>query len=651
MTSHQDSSQDTQAGDPGIRPQDDLYRHVNGGWIERHVIPDDRAADGEMRRLFDEAEEKVRTIIAEAEDPKVANLFASFMDEETIAARGLEPLAGPFEAVLAAPDRDALVAALARLEKEGAGGALAAYVSADAADPEHYALYLHQGGLSLPDESYYREDSHAAIREAFRAHAARMLSLAGVDARTGRSAEELAEAVFAFETALASHHWDVVASRDAEKTYNALTVADAAERAGAFDLRGWLEASDIAGAGGEPSHLVVAQPSFLSGLGEEWERTPLEDLKAWAMLGIAHAYAGYLDAPVVEENFDFYGRTLSGTPQMRERWKRGVSLVENLLGEAVGRIYVASEFPPESKQAIGELVDALIAAYDSSIRGLDWMSEETKGRALEKLSLFTPKVGYPDRWREYPAEILADDLVGNVRRSTAAEHARQVNRIGKPIDRTEWLMTPQTVNAYYHPVMNEIVFPAAILQPPFFDPEASDAVNFGAIGAVIGHEIGHGFDDQGSRYDGHGRLTDWWTQADREGFEQRTGTLIEQYDALVPAGLEADEHVNGALTIGENIGDLGGLTIGWKALGIRRAQQGREITAEDGRAFFTQWARAWRSTMRTEERRRRLTIDPHSPEEFRCNQVVKNMDAFAEVFDVRPGDGMWLDPADRVTIW
>ncbi|GAA2097676.1 M13 family metallopeptidase [Brevibacterium salitolerans] len=653
MTTHQDSpaqgasAQDT--ADQRTRPQDDLYRYVNGAWIDTHVIPDDRSADGEMRRLFDAAEEKVRTIIEHAEDPKVADLFASFMDTDTIAARGLDPLEESFAAIEAASDRDALVSVLARLEQEGTGGALAAYVSADAADPEHYALYVHQGGLSLPDESYYREEAHAPIREAFLAHAARLLALTGVSARTGREAESLAEAVFAFETALAAHHWDVVASRDAEKTYNALAVAEAAERAGGFDLRGWLTGTDIDAE--RLSHLVVAQPSFLTGLGEVWEQTPLEDLQAWAMLNVAHAFAPYLTDEIVEENFAFYGRALSGTPTMRERWKRGVSLVEGLLGEAVGRIYVAQEFPPESKQAIGELVDALIAAYDSSIRGLDWMGEETKERALEKLSLFTPKVGYPDRWREYPAEIRADDLVGNVRRSVAAEHARQVGRIGQPIDRTEWLMTPQTVNAYYHPVMNEIVFPAAILQPPFFDPEASDAENFGAIGAVIGHEVGHGFDDQGSRYDGRGKLTNWWTEADRERFEQRTSALIEQYEALVPAGLSDDEHVNGALTIGENIGDLGGLSIAWKALGIRRAQQGREVTQEDARAFFTQWARAWRSTMRAEERRRRLTIDPHSPEEFRCNQVVKNMDAFAEAFGVQPGDGMWLAPENRVTIW
>ncbi|WP_291793327.1 M13-type metalloendopeptidase [Brevibacterium sp.] len=653
MTTHQDSpAQGASAQDTAgqrTRPQDDLYRYVNGAWIDTHVIPDDRSADGEMRRLFDAAEEKVRTIIEHAEDPKVADLFASFMDTDTIAARGLDPLEESFAAIEAASDRDALVSVLARLEQEGTGGALAAYVSADAADPEHYALYVHQGGLSLPDESYYREEAHAPIREAFLAHAARLLALTGISARTGREAESLAEAVFAFETALAAHHWDVVASRDAEKTYNALAVAEAAERAGGFDLRGWLTGTDIDAE--RLSHLVVAQPSFLTGLGEVWEQTPLEDLQTWAMLNVAHAFAPYLTDEIVEENFAFYGRALSGTPTMRERWKRGVSLVEGLLGEAVGRIYVAQEFPPESKQAIGELVDALIAAYDSSIRGLDWMGEETKERALEKLSLFTPKVGYPDRWREYPAEIRADDLVGNVRRSVAAEHARQVGRIGQPIDRTEWLMTPQTVNAYYHPVMNEIVFPAAILQPPFFDPEASDAENFGAIGAVIGHEVGHGFDDQGSRYDGRGKLTNWWTEADRERFEQRTSALIEQYEALVPAGLSDDEHVNGALTIGENIGDLGGLSIAWKALGIRRAQQGREVTQEDARAFFTQWARAWRSTMRAEERRRRLTIDPHSPEEFRCNQVVKNMDAFAEAFGVQPGDGMWLTPENRVTIW
>ncbi|GAA4511624.1 M13 family metallopeptidase [Brevibacterium yomogidense] len=680
-----------------VRPQDDLYFHINGEWIASHTIPDDRSADGVIRQLFDTAEEKVRDIILHAgeiaasattasataaevpatstdsvtaasdasesassaasagavtaeaaeEARKIADLYASFMDEDRVEALGITPLEDDLAALAAVTDHAELVRVLGRLERVGGSGALAAYVSADAKDPDRYVLYVHQGGLGLPDESYYREDQYAEVREQYVAHLAHLTSVAGLDTRTGRDAQDIAKSVFAFETRLAEKHWDVVESRDAQKTYNRMTPDEAAARAEGFDITGWLTEIGV----GDAPHIIVGEPSFLEGLGTVWESTPLEDLTAWAMLGTVHSFAAYLSDDLVQANFDFYGRTLSGTPQVRDRWKRGVSLVESLLGEAVGRIYVDQEFPRSSKQAIGELVDALIEAYDSSIRTLDWMGEETKERALEKLRLFTPKVGYPDVWREYPAEVRADDLVGNVRRATEAEHDRQVGRIGKAIDRTEWLMTPQTVNAYYHPVMNEIVFPAAILQPPFFDPDASDAQNLGAIGAVIGHEIGHGFDDQGSRYDGHGALTDWWTEEDRARFEEQTGSLIAQFDALVPHGMSDEDHVNGALTIGENIGDLGGLSIAWKALHLRAAARGAEVTNEDGQAFFEAWARAWQTTMRDEERRRRLTIDPHSPEEFRCNQIVKNMDAFAEVYGTQEGDGMWMAPQDRVSIW
>ncbi|SMX91266.1 putative endopeptidase [Brevibacterium sp. Mu109] len=641
-----------------IRPQDDLYLHVNGEWIASHTIPDDRSADGVIRGLFDIAEEKVRDIITHAaentgsdaaaeEARKVADLFASFMDEDRVEELGVQPLEDDFAALEAAGDHDELVRVLGRLERSGSPGALAAYVSADAKDPEHYVLYVHQDGIGLPDESYYREDQHAEVRELYVAHLARMATLTGIDARTGRDAADIAQTVLDLETRFARDHWDVVETRDAQKTYNRMTIDEAAQLADGFDVRGWL--TEVGA--GDASHVIVGEPSFLEGLGTVWAEASLDDLKVWAMLGTAHAFAAYLNSDVVEANFDFYGRSLSGTPQLRERWKRGVSLVESLLGEAVGRIYVAQEFPPSSKEAISELVDALIQAYDSSIRTLDWMGEETKERALEKLGLFTPKVGYPDVWREYTSEIRADDLVGNVRRATEAEHERQVKRIGQTIDRTEWLMTPQTVNAYFHPVMNEIVFPAAILQPPFFDPEASDAQNLGAIGAVIGHEIGHGFDDQGSRYDGHGTLSDWWTEEDRARFEEQTGSLIAQFDVLVPRGMADEDTVNGALTIGENIGDLGGLSIAWKALHLRAAERGVEVTEDDGRAFFESWARAWRTVMRDEERRRRLTIDPHSPEEFRCNQIVKNMDAFAQVYGTQEGDGMWMAPEERVSIW
>ncbi|MCM1012899.1 MULTISPECIES: M13 family metallopeptidase [Brevibacterium] len=639
-----------------VRPQDDLFRHINGRWIDAFTIPDDRAGDGAMRELFDTAETKVRSIIrsvvddpqeAGGEGQKVADLFSSFMDLERINELGITPLEATFAAIDSAESKAELANLLGRLETEGIGGLLGGYVTADAKDSDIYALYLVQAGISLPDEDYYFNDDFAEVREKFLAHVQRMSGFAGLGEAAGITDAEVAAKVMAFETALARHHWDRVATRDAEKTYNKHTLAQLRELGPGFDFDAWF-AAVAADIDGELETVVVGQPSYVAGMAQVWEDTDLETLKVWLRWSVLTSTASLLTDEIVEEDFDFNSRTLSGTPALRDRWKRGVGLVESLLGEAVGKLYVEAEFPPAAKDAIDHLVDMLIKAYEKSITELDWMSEETKQRALVKLSKFTPKVGYPVKWREYPAEMAADDLVGNVRRAARAEHARQITRIGGEIDRTEWLMTPQTVNAYYHPVMNEIVFPAAILQPPFFDAEGSVPANFGAIGAVIGHEIGHGFDDQGSRYDGDGNLVDWWTAEDRERFEERTKALIDQYDALVPAGLEAGQHVNGALTVGENIGDLGGLSIGWKALEL---ELGRTPTEAEAAEFFAAWAKAWRTKMRTEERVRRLSIDPHSPEEFRCNQVVKNMTAFHDTFGVSESDAMYLAPEARVTIW
>ena len=639
-----------------VRPQDDLFRHINGRWIDAFTIPDDRAGDGAMRELFDTAETKVRAIIKDtvdaeqepgSEGQKVADLFTSFMDLGRINDLGVSPLEATFAAIDAAESKSELANLLGRLETEGIGGLLGGYVTADAKDSDVYALYLVQAGISLPDEDYYFNDDFAEVRTKFLAHVQRMSAFAGLGEAAGISDAEVAAKVMAFETALARHHWDRVATRDAEKTYNKRTLAELRELGPGFDFDAWFT-SLTADIDEQFDTVVIGQPSFVEGMAGVWAETDLETLKTWLRWSVLTSNASLLTDDIVEEDFDFNSRTLSGTPALRDRWKRGVGLVESLLGEAVGKLYVAAEFPPAAKDAIDHLVDMLIKAYEKSITELDWMSEETKQRALVKLSKFTPKVGYPVKWREYPAEVDPTDLVGNVRRAARAEHARQIGRIGGEIDRTEWLMTPQTVNAYYHPVMNEIVFPAAILQPPFFDAEGSVAHNFGAIGAVIGHEIGHGFDDQGSRYDGDGNLVDWWTAEDRERFEERTQALIAQFDALVPAGLEASQHVNGALTVGENIGDLGGLSIGWKALEL---ELGREPSAEEAAEFFTAWAKAWRVKMRTEERVRRLSIDPHSPEEFRCNQVVKNMTVFHDAFGVEETDEMYLAPAERVTIW
>ena len=456
--------------------------------------------------------------------------------------------------------------------------------------------------------------------------------------------------VFDLETDLAKVHWNNVDTRDSEKTYNLFTWADAAA-ASSVDLQVWRDAMGVPE--GAFDELVLREPSFVEGLGALLTEERLPAWKDWLAWQVIRSNAAYLSNDFVEANFDFYGRTLTGTPQMRERWKRGVSLVEGAMGEAVGRIYVERHFPPAAKEAMDDLVANLVEAYRQSITALDWMGKKTRARALDKLGKFTPKIGYPVKWRDYSKlEITADDLVANVRATAEFEFNRELGKIGKPIDRDEWFMTPQTINAYYNPGFNEIVFPAAILQYPFFTPERDAAANYGAIGAVIGHEIGHGFDDQGSKYDGDGRLTDWWTEADRTAFEDRTKALIAQYDALAPVQVP-EHHVNGALTIGENIGDLGGLAIAWRAYVL--SLDGAEPPVIDGltgaQRFFLSWAQAWQMKGRDEEVIRLLAIDPHSPNEFRCNQIVRNIDEFYTGFGVTAEDALWLEPAERVTIW
>jgi putative endopeptidase len=658
---------DLSALDDAVRPQDDLYRHVNGRWIAEYEIPADRAMDGAFRALHDLSEERVRAIITdlaatEGLDPastpaKIGALYASFMDTDAAESRGTDPIAAELAQVAGAATATDHVTVLGALQRTGGAGAVGLYVDNDAKDPETYVTYLAQGGLGLPDEAYYREDQYAAIREAYAPHVARMLGLAGVSADSAWAAApaDAAARVVALETKLAAHHWNVVRDRDADLTYNPMTLAELVEQAPQFDWRAWAAA--LGAPAGSLDKLVVREPSFATGFAALWESEPLADWKLWTAYHLITARAPYLDDATVEANFDFYGRTLSGAQEVRERWKRGVSLVEGALGEAVGEQYVARHFPPEHKERMDTLVAHLVAAYRESIEQLDWMTPETKVKALAKLERFTPKVGYPVKWRDYAGlDVAADDLVGNVRRAHAFEQDHELGKIGKPLDRDEWFMTPQTVNAYYNPGMNEIVFPAAILQPPFFDPDAEDAVNYGGIGGVIGHEIGHGFDDQGSKYDGDGRLEDWWTESDRAEFEQRTKALIAQYDAFRPAQLPDDgSHVNGALTIGENIGDLGGLSIAIKAYRIALGGSLDDAPVVDGLSglerIFLGWAQVWQSKGRDEEVVRRLAIDPHSPNEFRCNGVLRNVDEFHATYGVEPGDELWLDPEERVRIW
>ena len=474
----------------------------------------------------------------------------------------------------------------------------------------------------------------------------------------GGQADEFAERaarIVALETTLAAAHWDVVRRRDADLSYNLRSFADLSGTAPGFDWSGWIAALGVTPE--KIAELVVRQPDYLSAFAELWSGADFADWQDWARWRLIRARAAILTDELVEEEFSFYGRTLSGTEEIRERWKRAVSLVEGLMGDAVGRLYVQHHFPPQAKARMDILVANLREAYRVSISDLEWMTPETRRRALAKLDRFTAKIGYPKHWRDYAAlHITRDDLYGNVIRGHEVEFDREVAKLGGPVDRDEWFMTPQTVNAYYNPGMNEIVFPAAILQPPFFDADADDAANYGGIGAVIGHEIGHGFDDQGSKYDGDGNLVDWWTDADRTEFTARTTKLIEQYDAYVPRDLEArDEapHVQGAFTVGENIGDLGGLSIA--LLAYQLSLGGREAPVIDGltgvqRVLFG-WSQVWRTKSRAAEAVRRLAVDPHSPPEFRCNGVVRNIDAFYDAFDVSEDDALYLDPQQRVRIW
>ena len=645
-----------------IRPQDDLFRHVNERWIERTPIPLDKAEYGTFMILFEEAERAVRDIVEQArsapagsEARKFGDLYSSFLDEERIEALGAGPLRRPLDHVATLASMAEVLACVGEMQRLGLSGFYGVFVDSDPGNPERYVAFFEQGGISLPDESYYREEHFAAVRDAFVVHLRRMFELAGLS-----DAERRAERVFALETEIARRHWDNVASRDDEKTYNLRKWAAASDlfreglstsESGEISLDEW--STNLGVPVGAFDDVVLRQPSFTATLGELFDTAHFDAWKDWLSWQIIRNDAPYLSKNFVEALFDFYGRTLTGAPELRERWKRGVAFVEGAMGEAVGAIYVERHFPPEAKARMDTLVASLVEAYRESISTLAWMGPETRRRALEKLDAFTPKIGYPVKWRDYSSLVVdPTDLISNVRAANVFEFDRQLAKIGKPIDRDEWLMTPRTVNAYYNPGFNEVVFPAAILQPPFFDAARDDAAIYGAIGAVIGHEIGHGFDDQGSKFDGTGRLTDWWEPSDRAAFEERTRSLIDQYNAVAPRE-KPELHVNGALTIGENIGDLGGLGIAWKAYLLSLA--GETPPVIDGLSgaerFFLSWAQAWQDQLRTEEIERRLAIDPHSPAEFRCNQIVRNIDEFYEAFEVTPSDALWLDPSSRVTIW
>ena len=645
---------DPAAVDPDVRPQDDLFAHVNGRWLATTRIPEDRGRYGTFDVLRETAEEHVRAIIEEvaagAPEPgtvaaKVGDLYASFMDEEAVEALGVGPLADDLERVRAVSDADDVVALTGGFGRSGVLGLVIPFVNTDDRDPSRYVVYLEQAGLGLPDESYYREDAHADKRTAYVAHVERMLSLAGWPDPEGAAGR-----VMALETRLAAGHWDKVTNRDPVKTYTLVDLAGLTEMGPGIDWPRYLEGLGAPRRPSTPSS--SASPTTCARWPRRWPRSRSRCGATGSRGTSCTRTPPTCRPPSSRRTSTSTGAPCRGCRRCASAGSAGVSLVEEALGEAVGQLYVERHFPPHAKERMVELVDNLVEAFRRSLSQVPWMGDATRREALAKLGQFTPKIGYPDRWRDYSAlEVVPGDLLGNVRRAVAFEVDRQLAKLGGPVDRDEWFMTPQTVNAYYNPGLNEIVFPAAILQPPFFDVEADDAVNYGGIGAVIGHEVGHGFDDQGSQFDGTGTLRNWWTDEDRAAFQARADALIAQFDQLETR--DAPGHkVNGALTVGENIGDLGGLTIGYSAYRISLGDEpAPELDGHTGeQRFFLGWAQVWRGLSRREEAERLLALDPHSPMDLRAN-AARNLTEFHEAFGVGEGDGMWLAPDDRVRIF
>ena len=644
---------DTTAFDRGVRPQDDFYRFVNGGWLKNTTIPADRAGFGSFAALAEQSENNLRAILeaaaaapnraAGSDQQKLGDLYASFMDSARVEQLGVQPVQADLAYIRGLSQADFPVA-FARLRKLGVAGPFAMGVGQDAKQSDRYAVSMNQGGLALPDRDYYLQQGErfAATRQAYVRYAETLLRLAGESDPTGK-----AQRVLALETEIARRQWDRTRNRDRNATYNKMTVAELERLAPRMGLAAYMREAGL----GAATEVIVRQPSYIAGLDSVMAAAPAEDVKAYLAVRLLDQVSPYLSSPFVAANFEFRGRTLQGLQVMRPRWKRGIQTTEGALGELLGKEYVARHFRPESKARMEQLVANLREAFRQGIDSLEWMSPATRAQAHEKLAKFTVKIGYPDNWRDYSAvEIRRDDLLGNLRRAQAADYARVVGRLGRPVDRTEWAMTPQTVNAYYNSANNEIVFPAAILQAPFFDPSADDAVNYGGIGAVIGHEISHGFDDQGRKSDGDGNLRDWWTAEDASAFEQRANMLVAQYGAYVP--LEGTP-VNGRLTLGENIGDLSGLAVAHRAYQLSlRGQPAPVIAGFTGdQRFFLGWAQIWRSMYRDEALRERLLTDPHSPGEYRTNGVLVNMPQFYQAFGVKEGDKMYVPADKRVRIW
>ncbi|HYD81661.1 MAG TPA: M13 family metallopeptidase [Paucimonas sp.] len=639
--------------DNGVRAQDDFYRHVNGNWLKKTDIPADKIGWGAFHEINEAIQPQLRALIEEAakngkdsEARKIGDLFASFMDEARLETLGLKPLQAEFAKIAAVTDKKQIPALIAHFNRIGATAPYFAEVHQDAKDATKYVVDFVQSGLGLPDRDYYLKDDDAKLKDVrakYQAHIEKMLSLAG-----DKNAAAGAKAVVELETELAKVQWTKVQNRDPVKLYNKKEIAKLGEMMPGYDWKSYLAA---AGIDGKVDYVIVRQPSYMIGFGEALKKASLETWKTYLRWHLLSSYSVYLPKAFDQENFAFYSTTLRGVPQQQPRWKRAVGLVERSIGEGLGKLYVAKHFPPEHKARMDKLVANLLEAYRQSIDTLDWMGPETKKEAQKKLSTFSPKIGYPSKWRDYSAlRVVRDDLVGNVMRANSFEFERNIAKLGKPIDREEWFMTPQQVNAYYNPEMNEIVFPAAILQPPFFNATADDAVNYGGIGAVIGHEISHGFDDEGSQYDEKGNLRNWWTKEDHEKFGAKTKRLIEQYSAFSPV---PGYKLNGELTLGENIADNSGLAIAYKA--YKLSLGGKEAPVIDGftgdQRFFLGFGQVWRGKLREQEAIVRIKTDPHSPPEFRGNGTLRNQPAFYNAFGVKEGDKMYLSPEQRVSIW
>ena len=640
--------------DAAVRPQDNFYRYINGGWINSNKIPDDKTAIGSFYDLRDKADDDVKAIIEElaatkgltvgSDEQKVADLFRSFMNTEARNNLGITPVQSIFDAINALKNKNDLASFFGTYSTVGINNPLGLYVNIDAKDSANYAAYMAQNGLNLPDRDYYfnNEERFVSLRAGYLVHIEKMLNLADIP-----NAKEAAKNIMALETKLASHHWTRVERRDSEKSYNKFATKDLNNLTDKFNWQTFLTAEGING----QKDIIINQPSYIKGFGKVLDETSLAIWQEYLTFNTLSAFASYLTVDLDKESFDFFSKQLSGRNEQRPQWKRGVSVVNRNLGEVIGKVYVTRHFTPQAKSRMSTLVENLRNAYGASIDNLAWMSDDTKKAAHVKLAAFTPKIGYPDQWEDYSKlSINADDLIGNIIRSRRLSSEKEIAKLGGPIHKWEWHMTPQTVNAYYNPPANEIVFPAAILQAPFFNMKADDAVNYGGIGAVIGHEMGHGFDDQGSKYDATGNLRNWWTEQDLKEFSTRTKALVEQYSGYqVFEGL----NVNGELTLGENIGDLSGVTIAYKA--YKASLNGKEAPVIDGltgdERFFMGYAQIWRGKIVEKSMRNRVATDPHSPGEFRVLGILSNFDKFYETFDVQEGDAMYIAPEKRVKIW